>query len=133
MQKRILIVDDEVFTLRLMEKKLTNYDCLVETSSTSQGGIDKINQQKYDAIILDVNMPEISGLDILKLKNSSLNEINRKTPTIMCSSSVDYEVVSTAMENKAFDYIIKSFHFDRLTDIIDSIDNLAKVTNRPKN
>jgi DNA-binding NtrC family response regulator len=132
MQKRILIVDDEVFTLRLMEKKLKNYDCLVETSSTSQGAIDLINQQQYDAIILDVNMPEISGLDILKLKNVSLNEINRKTPTIMCSSSVDYELVSDAMENKAFDYIIKSFHFDRLTDIIDSIDHLSKITARPR-
>ncbi|MFM7023222.1 MAG: response regulator [Flavobacteriales bacterium] len=127
MQKRILIVDDEVFTLRLMERKLSNYDCLVETSTTSQGAIDKINEKQYDAIILDVNMPEISGLDILKLKNVSLNEINRKTPTIMCSSSVDYELVSTAMENKAFDYIIKSFHFDRLTDIIDSIDQMAKA------
>lgn len=132
MQKRILIVDDEVFTLRLMERKLKNYNCIVESSSTSQGAIDLINQQKYDAIILDINMPEISGLDILKLKNSSLNEINRAKPTIMCSSSVDYELVSTAMENKAFDYIIKSFHFDRLTDIIDSIDHLAKVTSRPK-
>jgi DNA-binding NtrC family response regulator len=127
MQKRILIVDDEVFTLRMMEKKLSNYDCIVDTASNSHDAIDKINNQKYDAIILDVNMPDITGIEILKMKNSTLSELNRKTPAIMCSSSVDYEVVSSAMEHKAFDYIIKSFHFDRLTEIIDSIDSFAKV------
>ncbi len=127
MNKRILVVDDEIFTLRMMEKKLQSKDCIVDASSNSKEALELMNSNKYDAIILDVDLPDISGLELLKMKNRSINEINKKTPTIMVSSSVDYATVSEAMENGAFDYIIKSFHLDRLNDLLESIDTYGKA------
>ena len=120
MWKKLLVVDDEIFTLRLMEKKLSK-DCEVEVAATGEEAKNLIQSNKYDAIILDVNLPDISGLDILKQEKKDPLAINHHTPFVMCSSSVDYETISLAMENKAFDYIIKSFHMDRLSDIMESI------------
>jgi len=120
MWKKLLVVDDEIFTLRLMEKKLSK-DCEVEVATTGEEAKNLIQSNKYDGIILDVNLPDISGLDILKQEKRDALAINHHTPFVMCSSSVDYETISLAMENKAFDYIIKSFHMDRLSDIMESI------------
>lgn len=120
MGKKVLVVDDEIFTLRLMEKKLSK-DCEVEVATTGAEAISLIRLNKYDAIILDVNLPDISGLDILKQEKKDTSAINYNTSFVMCSSSVDYETISSAMEHKAFDYIIKSFHMDRLSDIMESI------------
>ncbi len=126
MGKKILVVDDEIFTLRLMEKKLSK-DCEVEVATTGAEAISLIQSNKYDAIILDVNLPDISGLDILKQEKKNTSAINYDTPFVMCSSSVDYETISLAMEHKAFDYIIKSFHMDRLNDIMESISSFEMV------
>ncbi len=120
MGKKVLVVDDEIFTLRLMEKKLSK-DCEVEVATTGAEAISLIRLNKYDAIILDVNLPDISGLDILKQEKKDTSAINHHTPFVMCSSSVDYETISLDIENKAFYYIIKSFHMDRLNDIMESI------------
>ncbi len=126
MGKKVLVVDDEIFTLRLMEKKLSK-DCEVDVATTGAEAQRLIQSNKYDVIILDVNLPDVSGLDILKQEKKDVSAINHLTPFVMCSSSVDYETISIAMENKAFDYIIKSFHMDRLSDILESISSFEMV------
>jgi DNA-binding NtrC family response regulator len=126
MAKKILIVDDEIFTLRLMEKKLSR-DCIVEVATNAVEAQKLLRDSKYDAVILDVNLPDVSGLDILKQHKQDVSLLNHDTPFVMCSASVDYETISAAMEHKAFDYIIKSFHMDRLNDIMDSINSFENA------
>ena len=129
MAKKILIVDDEIFTLRLMEKKLSR-DCVIEIANNGNDAKELIAANKYDAIVLDVNLPDLSGLEILKLEKRNPSSLNYTTTFVMCSSSVDYETISAAMQNKAFDYIIKSFHMDRLNDIVDSINSYENAKER---
>lgn len=123
MSKKVLIVDDEVFTLRLMEKKLSVKHCIVDSTTSGKDALELMDFNHYDLVILDVNLSEMSGIEILKKIKNDKNALNYDTPIVMCSASVDYEVVTQAMANKAFDYIIKSFHLDRLNDIVDSIES----------
>jgi len=127
MPKKVLIVDDEVFTLRLMEKKLTVKNCIVDSTTSGEDALELMDFNHYDLVILDVNLTGISGLDILKKIKNDKNALNYDTPFVMCSASVDYEIVTQAMANKAFDYIIKSFHLDKLNDIVDSIESYQRA------
>lgn len=106
----LLLVDDEVEFLAPMVKRLKkrNYD--VHTATNGKDAIDYVGQHPVDLVVLDVQMPGMSGIE-------TLSEIKRIDPTIgvvMLTGHANIEAAVAGMELGAFDYLMKPMNFDEL-------------------
>jgi len=113
---KVLIVDDEYANLFFMKKVLTSegFDTYTATNALEAELI--IHEKKPDAILLDIMMPEISGLDLLKkLQN---DEKTKCIPVIMVTAKTDSIDVETALNLGAIEYIKKP---------VDDIELLARL------
>lgn len=99
----LLWVDDEIELLKahilFLEKK--GYE--VETVSNGQDALDKCAETTYDLILLDENMPGLSGLETL----SRIKEITPVTPVVMVTKSEEENIMDQAIGSKIADYLIK--------------------------
>ena len=100
---KILWVDDEIDLLKphilFLEKK--NYD--VTTCNNGQDAIELFEENNYDVVFLDENMPGLSGLETL----SELKEKKSSVPVIMITKSEEEYIMEEAIGSKIADYLIK--------------------------
>lgn len=85
-KSRILHIEDDAETCFVVSSMLGK-DVLVEQASTLQEGIQRISEKAYDTIIIDIGLPDGSGLDLLN--NLKISAFNSKTPLILFSASED--------------------------------------------
>jgi DNA-binding NtrC family response regulator len=111
MRPRILIVDDEEEFASALAERLTIREYEVTTSYTGQDAMEKVKQHKYDIIILDVKMPGINGIDVLK----EIKSIKPLTEVIMLTGNATVETAIEGMKLGAYDYLIKPCETDDLT------------------
>ena len=99
----ILWADDEIDLLKphIMFLRSRGYD--VTTANNGHDVIDLLQQQQFDLIILDENMPGLTGLETL----SRLKQISPLTPVIMITKSEEENIMNQAIGNKIADYLIK--------------------------
>ncbi|MBK8551081.1 MAG: sigma-54-dependent Fis family transcriptional regulator [Ignavibacteria bacterium] len=105
---KILAVDDEPNSTKLIAKVLGRRGYKVDEMNNSKAAKEMIEQGEYDIIISDLQMPEVTGADLLKCKPDSSLFI-----MITGFGSIDSAVES--MKNGAFDYISKPFHLEELS------------------
>lgn len=107
---KLLVVEDEASLLQSIIEYFTQADFLCEGASSYQQGIEKMEDFQYDCIILDVNLPGGSGLQLLKY----LRENKRSEGVIIISarSSLDDKIVG--LDFGADDYLTKPFHLSEL-------------------
>jgi len=112
MNKRLLIVDDEPEIVIILKQRAEFYhlDCDVET--TGEECVAKAILFKPDLIVLDMNLPKISGLGLLReLKN---DEELAKIPVVVLSATSQDDVVHEAMDLGASAYFSKAASMDEL-------------------
>ncbi len=100
---KLLWVDDEIELLTAHILYLKNKDYDVDTVSNGFDAIDKCAETSYDLILLDENMPGISGLETL----SRIKEISPATPIVMVTKSEEENIMNQAIGSKIADYLIK--------------------------
>ncbi|MCD8302158.1 MAG: PglZ domain-containing protein [Prevotellaceae bacterium] len=100
---RLLWVDDEMelLTAHIIYLKSKNYE--VDTVSNGFDALDICSRQQYDLILLDENMPGLSGLETL----SRIKEIAPATPVVMVTKSEEENIMNQAIGSKIADYLIK--------------------------
>jgi DNA-binding response OmpR family regulator len=102
MNARILVVDDDEMIRLLYSKELSDDGYLVETADCGTDALTKASSASYSCIVLDIEMPDVQGLEVLKQIRSS----NPETPVIINSA---YAVYKTDFNSwLADDYIVKS-------------------------
>lgn len=118
--KVLVIEDDTQLNTAISEFfKLKSFE--VVSIKDGVNAIDKIDHQSFDLYVLDINIPKINGLDILKhIRKTDLN-----TPVIVITASLEIQNLTTAFENGCSEYIKKPFHLKEL-DI--RINNLLHLT-----
>ena len=107
---RILVVEDEVSLAEIIAIKLKEEKYNVDISTDGEVGLYKALSNVYDLVILDIMLPKINGLDILKRIRD--DNINTKVIMLTAKSSLDDKLVG--FENGANDYITKPFHIEEL-------------------
>jgi two-component system KDP operon response regulator KdpE len=100
----ILVIDDEVQIRRLLERTLTAHEYDVIEAETGHEGIIKASSRPPDLVILDLNLPDINGLDVLK----QLREWYKR-PVMVLSVVNDEETIVKALDLGADDYLTKPF------------------------
>jgi CheY-like chemotaxis protein len=115
--KEILIVDDDPIVLTLCKKLLEKNGFSVQTTESATLALEKAGQENFDLIILDINMPGISGFDLLNYIRSFGNE----TPIIFLSGN-DVEWTKTeSIKIGAARFVSKEKEFDKLPEIVREI------------
>ena len=104
--KKILIVEDEILLSGVLAKKLKSEGFEVESVKNGLEGLEKLNKDEFDLILLDVVMPEMDGITMLKKVRNSTN--NPEIPVIMISNLEDPATIIQAIGLNSFDYLVKS-------------------------
>ncbi len=101
--EKILWADDEIdlLTPHILFLKAKGYD--VTTVSNGRDALDALENERFSIILLDENMPGISGLETL----SAINERHPEIPVIMITKSEEENIMDQAIGNKISDYLIK--------------------------
>ncbi len=111
----ILVVDDEPVVLDGCEATLTKTGYEVETTLNAEEALDKIEAGRYDAIVTDLKLPGLSGIQLLKI----VKDKEPETDIIMITGYATVQTAVEAMKLGAFDYISKPFTPDELRSVVD--------------
>lgn len=103
---KILIIDDEPGVLHIYGDKLTSEGLQATTASNGQEGLDKVKAEKPDLILLDVIMPKLNGLDVLKTLKQDSN--TKDIPVILLTNLPAEMSAQKAKELGAADYLVKA-------------------------
>ena len=92
---KILIVDDNKDITELVSKylKLSNHEC--HTSNDARNGLNMIENQKYDAVLLDLAMPNFSGIDVINTLAEKNTIRNQKIIVFTASSKPKSELITS--------------------------------------
>ena len=123
---KILIIEDDNFLLSLIVEKFIQLGFDAEASTDGEDGLNKILNNKYDLVLLDMILPKMDGFKILEeiKKNESL----KKMPIIVASNLYDKNDIDKAFSLGAADYIIKAYNSPE--NIVDRVKTfLQKIKN----
>ena len=114
---KILIIEDDI----QLNTTITNFLKYkgYKTISVEDGEVafEYINKNLYDLYIIDINIPKISGLELLKY----IRQKDLKTPVVIITASLELENIKTAYKNGCDEYIKKPFYLEELEIKIDKI------------
>jgi two-component system response regulator AtoC len=112
--RRILVIDDEAYVRDLMMEVFTREGFLVKTASDGETGLDLACTGTFDLILLDLKLPKINGLTLLR----SIMERDPDTIVVVITAYGSIETAIQAMKLGAYDYVTKPFEIDQLLLIV---------------
>ena len=107
---KILIVEDELQIARVLQLELGFEGYETALAHTGTDGLLKFHEDSFDLVLLDVMLPELNGLDVLK----RIRKHNEIIPVILLTAKSNIEDKVTGLDYGANDYITKPFEFDEL-------------------
>ena len=124
---RILVVDDEPKIAKLIQETLTGKGHQTDLAFDGNKGLELIQANPYDLIFLDFNMPELTGLELIKV----IREKKLPVKTVLVTG---YEVMESffAKTLGADEYVRKPFHIAELETILEKY-TVPQVTKDEKN
>jgi len=108
--KRILIIDDEVSIRRTLRDILENEGYGVDDAPDGMEGLKLVKANHYDAVLCDIKMPKMDGLEVLE----KIQETNSDIPVVMISGHGNIDTAVDAIRKGAYDYISKPPDLNRL-------------------
>ena len=117
-QVKILIADDEQEVREVLKKLLLKkIHCTIELADDGAQVIERIKQAAFDLLLLDVKMPGLSGIDVIK----EVRRVSPRTKIVVISGYDSKEVSDRALEEGAADYILKSYVSEEIESKIKKI------------
>jgi len=107
--QKILVIDDEESIRELLKDFLETKGFKITLAADGESGLEYLKTDKFDLILLDLMMPGMSGLDVLR--ETTLKKIN--TPSIVITAHASVQTAVEAMKFGAFDYITKPFNLEK--------------------
>ncbi len=124
----VLVVDDEEPFRRLLKKELTRKGYDVEVAPDGSEALRLLNDKSFDVILLDVVMPGIDGISLMK----KLKEDSGTPAIIVLTGKATVETAVEAMKNGAYDYLTKPYKLDELVIVIDRAYEYSRLSVKSK-
>jgi YesN/AraC family two-component response regulator len=112
--KRILIVEDESDLSDAMVELLQAQDQEIQTAQNGKEALSLLNKSSFDLIISDINMPEMNGIELLRIIRLQNNSI----PFIILTGYGDKDKIKAAWNLEAYDFLDKPISFESLSKVI---------------
>lgn len=107
---RILVVDDEKDVCDILSRFFSEKGYETVTADTGEAALAILEKDKIDAVLLDIRMPGLSGMETLR-------RIKKQWPdlaVVMVSGENDEDIAKQTIQEGAFDYVLKPIQFDYL-------------------
>lgn len=112
--KEVLVVDDEQQMLVAISETLNRKGFQVTTSSSGVDAVGKLRHNYYQAVLTDVRMPGLGGMDLLK----HVKKLSPATPVILLTGHGTVQDAVAALKQGAYDYLMKPFSARQLTEVL---------------
>lgn len=121
MSIRVVLVEDQMLVRQGIRSLLALDDSVEVVAECDDGAyvIDALNANSADIVLMDIRMPEMTGIDALR----AMRNQNIDTPVIMLTTFDDHELVTQAMQSGAKGYLLKDVSLETLIDAIKSVVN----------
>lgn len=116
-KRKVLIVDDDKDIVTIVSTILSGRGWEITAAYSGREALEAVTSQKPDIILLDIMMPEMNGIEVLK----RLKKIDANARIIMITAFGDVESYLDSMELGAYEYINKPFETDELLEMIDRV------------
>ena len=110
MPQKIMVVDDEKIVCDMAKKILENEGYEVETFMDSEMALERIRQQRFDLVVTDLKMENVSGMDILK----EVNRLYPDTRVIMLTAYATLDATIEAIRERIYDFFPKPVKIEEL-------------------
>jgi len=111
---KILIVDDEKLLRWSLEQNFKKQDYTVITAATGNEGLDKYKEELPDLTLLDIHLPDITGLEVLE----KIKEIDPNAIVILITAYGDVQTAVKAIKAGSYDFVEKPFNMDKLNILV---------------
>ncbi|MFP4610300.1 MAG: sigma-54-dependent transcriptional regulator, partial [Thiohalophilus sp.] len=122
---RILFVDDDMVTCRVMQRNCANVDYACEVFQNGADCLALFNKQGADVIITDLRMPGMNGFELL----SEIRKVDSDVPVLVMTGYSSVENAIEAMKRGASDFIKKPFDFTELQLLVERTLKSARLRN----
>jgi DNA-binding NtrC family response regulator len=116
-KRKVLIVDDDRDIVSIVSTILRGKGWDITAAYSGQEALEAVTSSKPDIILLDIMMPEMNGIEVLK----RIKKIDADARIIMITAFGDVESYLDSMELGAYEYINKPFETDELLEMIDRV------------
>lgn len=120
---KILIVEDDMSISRFLSLELKHEEYETDTAADGRTALDKINLNEYDAIILDIMLPGLNGLEVLRRMRKEGNN----TPVIMLTARDSVMDKVSGLDMGANDYLTKPFAIEELLARLRAVMRVPRV------
>ncbi|MEZ5427068.1 MAG: sigma-54 dependent transcriptional regulator [Pyrinomonadaceae bacterium] len=107
---RVLVIDDELLQRKFVSRQLEQLKFTFETATSAADGLEALRKKDFDVVLLDVQMPEMSGLEAIPL----IKQLEDSPEVIMLTLDKSLESGLTAMRSGAYDYLTKPASIEEL-------------------
>jgi DNA-binding NtrC family response regulator len=114
MKPAILIIDDEEMSRFILREALTRRGYAVEEAPEAESGLKKIRRGQYDLVLLDIQMPGLSGIDAIP----KIKDVDPSLIIIMTTALGSKEMIMEAISRGAYDYFVKPFKMEEMEVVV---------------
>ncbi len=114
MSLSILIIDDEPHLPHQFARYLKKHGYEVFTAADGEAGLQELQKNSIDLVLLDLRLPKMGGMDVLK----EIRQSDQELPVVMLTAHGDVQTAVTAMKLGASDYLLKGFDLDELLVVV---------------
>lgn len=119
----ILIVDDDPLVSRTLNTHLTEKGYDVVLSASGQEGLYILKRQPIDCVLLDIRLPDLDGLEVLR----QIKEMNPKISVVVMTAYDDMKTTVEAIKLGAFEYLVKPINFIELDLTLDKLRQIKSL------
>ncbi len=116
--KTILYIEDDAVVLKNISKLLQNYFSYIYTAVDGEDGYRKFLQHKVDLLIVDIELPKLSGINLIK----KIRKLNSSIPIVVISAYTRTDYLLESVELGLDKYIVKPFTSRKLHELLNKLD-----------
>jgi len=124
---RLLVIDDEPNLQYSLVKSLSSETLEVATAGTARLGIEAVRQQRPDVVILDVRLPDLTGIEAF----DEIRRLDPRLPVIIITAFSTADTAIEAMKRGAFEYLLKPVDFHQLRQLVNKAIELSRLRHVP--
>jgi CheY-like chemotaxis protein len=114
--KRVLVVEDNMMNIMVLRQFLQKWGVITEIALNGKEGVSRLMESNFDAILMDIHMPEMDGIEATIIIRKLADEKKRNVPIIALTAENEMQFRQKVYEVGMNDYIFKPFNPDDLKE-----------------